>query len=840
MRRSDRQGLWVANAAIALTFASPLLAQSVSSPKGKDVGVVQQDADKERKQTPPGQTPVNPPKPQPSNEPNLSNGIGVGMFKIYDERLLTNMLLQLEAQLAAINAINGGNVTAGLGRTAGAQISTSQIGLSINGLPTADRSVVDTVKTGGDQSAESSMGSTVNTGKEPSTQEASSNKTIDKSTDSTETATTTKTPSAVPQAATLPQASNVYKDGPAVSLAAQNLLVEQVNLSAQVMNLRLLLTRAVSDRFLILGKPGESKVTGARAQAVVGLRIAIDAMRTYRNAVAEVEIRLGKSNPVGCELRNVEAPGLTLVLPREKSYNVATITKNATSIGFGAIVQIVNVGFSMSRARETMYMVQDYDTVALERSSPAASETIFAWQFRPTLGRSAVEPGQRDVFALLSLPADAKCDVSTRFEIRSYWRRYDKKSGTVGDVIDDSTTSVKRGTLEIPAWRAQENALRPKITDAINWVDAGSGAVLGWLEGEAYLPGTQIVVGDKILSPGEGSVVVQSDARLRFTVSGVKLAQAGDAMLVSNFGIPTAVRSPDRKDATNALVVDGFAVAGATYEVTDADRVQVKIELVPRNPAIAYNADRPVVLIGDRLFGLSNAPLAVLNNTGLDGAKLGSTLLQFRALADVVKNAEKARILEFFKGPSFMAETRLTGKAGFTVMKADVLSKGNTDTTIGLTGTSLTQDVSVEINGKTFKPGQGQTRLVGTTLLMLTVGNADVVAAKRFLIVKPGSPPIILSPPGGGSQPATPDGAVQETVHVNDSIWVVIKGTGLDEVTTISFEAAVQLEFEKGPTDDTLRVRLTQYVTKTEGTKDLLLKTRAGKAGVVRFKVSKQ
>jgi hypothetical protein len=29
----------------------------------------------------------------------------------------------------------------------------------------------------------------------------------------------------------------------------------------------------------------------------------------------------------------------------------------------------------------------------------------FAWQFRPVLGRAAVEPGMRQVFAAMSLPS---------------------------------------------------------------------------------------------------------------------------------------------------------------------------------------------------------------------------------------------------------------------------------------------------------------------------------------------------------------------------------------------------------------------------------------------------
>ncbi len=771
-----------------------------------------------------------------------SNGIGVGVVKLFDERLLSSMLQQLENQLVGITAINGTTVNAAVGNTSGARATSSQFALSVNGLPTPEQTSTKTAQTGTESTTESSQGSTTTTGKETTTQDTSSLKGTDKSTGSSTNTDTVTNKAVTPQAPALPQGTNLYSSGPAVSLEAQNLLNQQINLSAQIMNLRLLLTRAVSDRFLIFGRPDEHQATLTSAQAVLGFQISIDARKIYRDAVAEVEISLGKAQAVGsCDFHRDAPPTLSLMLPREKSYNVATISKSANSIGFGAIVQVVNVGFSMSKSSESMYMVQDYDTVALERTA-TADKTVFAWQFRPTLGRSNVEPGPRDVFALVSLPAPSACNLQVPVETRTHWYKYDKKSGSIGDEINGSANEITRRFLDVPNYEAQENALRPKILWPVRWIDSGNGTIIGWLDGEAYLPGTEIILGDRVFSPADGSVVVQGDNRLRFSLPAQKLAQSRDAMLVGSFGTPIPVRRPSASGDTDEsrVVNDGFVLADASFESVDADRALVKIELTHRKFAPGpYRPDRPVVSIGDHLFGLSDAPIVITEDTGLHGAKANATLLQFHAPLTLLASAEKAIVIEFFKGPNFWTEVPISVQSAFTATKAEIIAANKVHTTIGIVGSRMTKDTVVDVNGATYSDGHNGARLIGSTLLVLTLPNDQLSTAKRFLITKGDAAPIMLPPPGGPAKPSAPTATLQDTVHPHDSIWAVVNGSGLDDVADIVFENTVHLAFRPGDKPDTLRVWLTDEVTKTEGTKDLLLVTRNGTATSLRFKVSK-
>ncbi len=55
---------------------------------------------------------------------------------------------------------------------------------------------------------------------------------------------------------------------------------------------------------------------------------------------------------------------ITTLLPREKTYNVASISENNISLGGGIATQVLGVSGSWFRGHKTYYVVQDQDTVA--------------------------------------------------------------------------------------------------------------------------------------------------------------------------------------------------------------------------------------------------------------------------------------------------------------------------------------------------------------------------------------------------------------------------------------------------------------------------------------------
>jgi hypothetical protein len=64
--------------------------------------------------------------------------------------------------------------------------------------------------------------------------------------------------------------------------------------------------------------------------------------------------------------------------------------------------------------------------------------TSFVWEFHPVLGEHYVRTGMKQTFVQLALPILAANDCFGTIRIRTYWRRFDQKSGVARDVISES------------------------------------------------------------------------------------------------------------------------------------------------------------------------------------------------------------------------------------------------------------------------------------------------------------------------------------------------------------------------------------------------------------------
>jgi hypothetical protein len=149
-------------------------------------------------------------------------------------------------------------------------------------------------------------------------------------------------------------------------------LNEQMQLTYEIANLQLLLEGSLTDRFV--------KNTGiTKPRTTLGFPITITPQSKYKNAVAVVEVEV--SNPPQGTRFSDEAPAVTALLPREKTYNVAAISDRMTSIGGGFVTQVINGGATFLRGRKSYYIVQDQDTVATMRPASVKGSTGFSWEF---------------------------------------------------------------------------------------------------------------------------------------------------------------------------------------------------------------------------------------------------------------------------------------------------------------------------------------------------------------------------------------------------------------------------------------------------------------------------
>ena len=154
-----------------------------------------------------------------------------------------------------------------------------------------------------------------------------------------------------------------------------------MNLSYQIVNLQMLLDRALSDRIYSQDSGG-----GTRLQTVLGFNVSLDPPRTANDAVAVVEVTL-KSDPGG-------DISLVALMPQEKTYNAAALSSKSNAYSGAAMAGAFQVGGGVRKRSQVFYLYKDVDTLSYERMTPDGS-IVFGWMFRPVLGRRCFFPTSR-------------------------------------------------------------------------------------------------------------------------------------------------------------------------------------------------------------------------------------------------------------------------------------------------------------------------------------------------------------------------------------------------------------------------------------------------------------
>ena len=750
---------------------------------------------------------VRPPAPGSTRD----NGITVGETKLYDERSLDAKLQQLERDLARLGFVDQASIAKGIGTLQGARQNVSSMSLNVTGLPTPGVSTVE------------------NTNSNIST-----------------TQTTTNVSSVTPSAPALPGQSPAVAPQLSFGENAQDLLAEQVQLTYQLINLRTLLERAVTDR--VAANVGEAV---QRRQAVIGFQIGLDSRGRYRNAVAEVDLRVTSLTPSVNRLR----PNLVSLIPKEKTYNAATISKNAKQFGFGAVVQVVNVGASFSSSHDTFYLVRDTDTVALERPWPFfpdengrervelgrenSAAITFGWQFRPVLGRKAVEPGSRNVFALLSLPPSEFSTYVAKVEAITRWRKYDSKTGTVGDFIPGSDSTKVLDELIVPA--NIDEALRP-VAENVRWEDTNDGRALVIVNGKNFLPGTGVLVGNTLLDGPEDGFVLSDEKSFRFSVPVSGLIALSDLQLVGRFGSPFPLR-------TNLKYTDdmpwGIQIKDkVNFAPVDAKVTQVTLNLTAKKcPGGAaacfpeYALDyRPLVMIGKTVFGYSDAPITV----ALPGDD--TIRLTFKAPSDLLSENDKVRVRYPFLEPwAYTAEAAYDFGSSFGVKSAVVLASDDSTSQIAIRGSEFVQEkVTVTVGSQVYRDGDKVLLWLSKDLIQLNLPLApkDLAKVKNLIVTQDGHN--LILPLASAPQPSPkPEVIKADDVAVGDSKIIKLKGANFNSIQEARFEGRV-LSFDLDDDGATLLLSVPGEMTTLSGTKTVTFVLKDGKTVTYELKVLRQ
>ncbi|HYK05185.1 MAG TPA: hypothetical protein VE974_25775 [Thermoanaerobaculia bacterium] len=629
------------------------------------------------------------------------NGIIVDEPKVYDDALLQQMLAAAQARLGTLQLIDQAAIAAKLGAVSGATQNTVSIGVSVLGPPSAG---VTTTDNSGTQS-------TVN-----------SSKTTDDGTKTTNESSTSTT-SGVPVhnvTTTLPQMTATAPAAPAAtttmpstfSVSASDILNEQLQLTTEITNLRLMLDGSFNDRFLINGDK-----RFVRPRLTIGFPINVVPDKRYRNAVAVVEVEVETEQSADASPGG-EPPRITALLPREKTYNVASIMERNTSIGAGVVTQVASFGASFLRGRKNFFIVQDQDTIAVPMQPadyPAGSRAVrFAWQFRPVLGREYVRAGDKQTFVQLAFPTPASKPILGHMKISTYWRRYDRDRSVVRDIVPGSLREYNR-RIDIPMFDLTPD-LQAFSLESIE--DVGNGQVLVKLKGR-FLAGTAIRIGPEILQPG--SRMTQDYNLIRFVAPVTDLVSR-NVFVVNRDGSEAALKLKNPTTDKKKLEIKSIAV---TQIDEGMSLVQVKAE-----PEVK---DFPLlVIIGDRVFGYSDAP--VHRENGVISFAVSNTLL----------DAHRELIVRpLLVDSRFVARGEILAPAT-TVERLEVLERGATVKYL-LYGRNLRNvGVVVPSDGKLKKIGKGED---GDTLRILEVAEATAKTLEQVVLQREGERPFIVAVP---------------------------------------------------------------------------------------------
>jgi hypothetical protein len=500
------------------------------------------------------------PCPKNTQDPvNCSNGISVGRPKVFDNRTLTLMLESLSESLRNLQFVDQKTLATALTTVQGFQSTESTSNVSVTTLP------IPGVK----QEVDTTSGN-VNSAGNPLPNTA-------------KTTTTTNRDALTPQPPSLDATPSFTGYTPNYGENASDLLSDQVNLSYQIFNLRMLLERSLSDRL-----QGDDP----RLQAVLGFNVTIDPPRTANDAVAVVEITLTQPSGDDTPKSQPNIPlSLVSLMPQEKTYNAAALSSKSHAFAGAAVAKVVQVGYNQRKRSQVFYLYRDNDTVSYERMVPGEpNKIVFGWMFRPVLGRRSVSPGLRQLFAIVALSAADHCPAmetasssDTKIpncpgpkldaKVRTFWKKYNASTATSFEERDTNraarfgyglSLSLSKPELfearyenrndyraiEVRPTTNYQARLKPQLEKAF-WMPVGSKSALVSAQGMNFFTGTQVVIGDKVYSTPADGLILKSNEAFDLTITLDALA-SGPGAIIGRYGGAVPLILPPSASPTTA------------------------------------------------------------------------------------------------------------------------------------------------------------------------------------------------------------------------------------------------------------------------------------------------
>jgi hypothetical protein len=803
-----------------------------------------------------------------------NNGITVGQPKVYDNQSLAIMLDQLNARLSQVQAIDQPSLAKALGLTQGSQqtdiarnfnvavsITPKAVTDSSSGTPTGSSN------TGSSNAGTSNAGNSSGGGSNSSSQNSSSSG-------------GSSNASALPDLLAAPAYKPDYGEN------AADLLSDQVDLTYQIFNLRMLLERAVSDR-LKDGVP--------RRQAIVSFNITVDPPEDARDAAAYVEITL--SSPKG-------PISLVASMPQEKTYNATSLSTSSTAFGGSAVAKIISVSYNQRKRNQIFFLYRDSDTLALERA-PVDNCVTFGWVFRPVLGRRSVSPGMRQMFAVVALPdtdvlTDGDIEKSSyphvQVQAKTYWMHYDRKTSTTTESSGFWSWSNRNlpgkeqftlRPIETLPTAAVENALKPTIGEVELFQTTNGNTVLQ-IPGTNFFAGTTITIGDKTFATPQDGLYLKSSQTMLLTANTDILSHSTRAVVNGRYGpavplypkappggivIAKSTLSPQGPNYTKLEVMIGDAEPNENLTVADVKKYPELIltlngTQIPYRPNIQDTTDT-ISPYDSRAYIIATVrvPNSLLHSGENRAGVIFPLLGEKWSAEDSIYNEDDVQVTKMASGKTttllisrpgyeFTGDWRLILDQEYPLTAPEAAPPASKHAPVSKKSTPAPKEstpaveftrplpCSDPIDPKVPKNPKAAKDTKRCSLLKLVADTKFLSSYQKFVLVANSGYAQVLDIPTATTskkEPAAPaappkiSAVTPSTVGLNEVVTITLTGTGLDAVKKISFEGK-DLTFWPAPgkeksSETSSTSTQTEAAAKTSQIQVLLSRAVTGKEG---------
>ncbi len=753
------------------------------------------------------------------SQSRAEDGIAVGRPKVYDNRSLLLMLDQFSQSLNTVQFVDQKSLAKALGVQQGFQSQDVSTGFNLEVSPAPAAAAPSAAAVATSTTASSSSAAA------PSTSKGSG------------------TPAASSSAVTLPDLQTAPAFTPVFGENPSDLLADQVNLTYQVFNLRMLLERSLSDR-LINGH--------TRLQAVLGFNVSLDPPKDSKDCAAIVEVLVTAEDAKGGQV------SLVAVMPQEKTYNSSALSQHSTAFGGSAVASLFTVGFTQRRRGQTFYLFRDADTISFERMADLRGKTLtdneltFGWEFRPVLGRHSVSPGSRQVFAVISIPSiddppkldqdrtsdsDVQVPAHLKVSVRTFWRHYDHSTLTTTDREGFWSSLFRANQLpspetrdytnvEVPTTFQSQRDLTPQI-EQVSWVAVDKQNAVVSVTGRNFFSGTTVALGGKVYAGQASGLIFKSDQAMQMNTTIGEIAN-GDAVINGRYGPSIRLELPPGK-------ISGFTIDTVELEKISAGFYNLKATLK------ALGTDRKLT-VEDLPHGLNSLPPVIaLNGAPVPNVPVlnngtNHVVLQVPVPASMVTSLDDVLLIKFpFVGLGWSATYAIHDPC--TLLTVTRL-QGDPNAALIVTGLSACPANNWRLQlDQTYQEGDSHLTKTGPDVLTLSIPAATLGKYKQmvalFDVEDPGGKQTITrvlpipdtAPPA--PQPKLDPKQAPAPIVQGEAHAVVFSGTDLGGIKSAEFGGKT-LEIDAAKDGKTITVFVTQDVTANPGRQDVLLHTSSG------------